>query len=53
MYVPGNGCIVASDKPRVVAVGNNIGVSATLRNRCNWIYPMSEGGLGWLLWDKT
>jgi hypothetical protein len=53
MYVPGNGCIVASSKPRVAMVGNNFGVSATMRNRCSWPYAMSEGGLGWLIWDKT
>jgi hypothetical protein len=49
MYVPGNGCIVADSKPRVVMVGNNFGVTTTLRNRCATGFPMSEGGLGWVI----
>ena len=47
MWVPGNGCIVTTDKPRVVPVGNNFGVSATFRNRCASAYNGSEGGLAW------
>jgi hypothetical protein len=47
MWVPGNGCIVTTDKPRVVIVGNNFGVSATFRNRCGSSYKGSEGGLAW------
>ncbi|MGH7428107.1 MAG: hypothetical protein ACREJ4_07085 [Candidatus Methylomirabilaceae bacterium] len=49
MWVPGNGCIVTTDKPRVVMVGNNFGVSATLTNRCGSSYKASEGGLAWII----
>lgn len=49
MWVPGNGCIVTADAPRVVMVGNNFGVSATLTNRCGTPYLASEGGLGWVI----
>ncbi len=51
MWVPGNGCIVAVDKPRVVMVGNNFGVSATFTNRCGGGYMGSEGGLAWLIYQ--
>jgi len=47
MWVPGNGCIVTIDKPRVVMVGNNFGVAATFTNRCGSAYKGSEGGLAW------
>ena len=47
MWVPGNGCIVTTDKPRVVMVGNNFGVTATFTNRCGSGYQGSEGGLAW------
>ncbi len=47
MWVPGNGCIVTTDKPRVVMVGNNFGVNATFQNRCGGAQKGSEGGLGW------
>lgn len=50
-WTPGNGCIVTVDKPRVVMVGNNYGVSATFTNRCAWTYRGSEGGLGWLVYQ--
>jgi hypothetical protein len=49
MWVPGNGCIVTADKPRVVVVGNNFAVNATLVNRCGSAYKASEGGLGWII----
>ncbi len=51
MWVPGNGCIVTVDQPRVVMVGNNFGVSATFTNRCAGGYMGSEGGLAWLIYQ--
>ncbi len=51
MWVPGNGCIVTVDQPRVVMVGNNFGVSATFTNRCGSGYMGSEGGLAWLIYQ--
>ena len=50
-WTPGNGCIVTVDKPRVVMVGNNFGVSATFTNRCGWTYRGTEGGLAWLIYQ--
>lgn len=47
MWVPGNGCIVTTNKPRVVMVGNNFGVNATFTNRCGALQKKSEGGLAW------
>ena len=47
MWVPGNGCVVTTDKPRVVMVGNNLGVNATFKNRCVVGQKRSEGGLAW------
>jgi hypothetical protein len=49
MWVPGNGCIVTVDKPRVVMIGNNFGVTATFTNRCGTPYKGSEGGLAWMI----
>jgi len=51
MWVPGNGCIVTVDKPRVVMVGNNFGVSATFTNRCGSSFLGSEGGLAWFIYQ--
>jgi len=51
MWVPGNGCIVTTDKPRVVMVGNNSAVRATLTNRCSSSYRASEGGLAWIIFQ--
>jgi len=47
MWVPGNGCIVTTTKPKVVMVGNNFGVTATFTNRCVGSQKKSEGGLAW------
>jgi hypothetical protein len=47
MWVPGNGCIITTNKPRVVMVGNNFGVNATFKNRCAGAQKKSEGGLAW------
>jgi hypothetical protein len=49
MWVPGNGCIVTTDKPRVVIAGNNFGVTGTFTNRCGSSMAGSEGGLAWLI----
>lgn len=51
MWVPGNGCIVTVDKPRVVMVGNNLGVTATFTNRCGGSFLGSEGGLAWFIYQ--
>jgi hypothetical protein len=51
IWVPGNGCITTVDKPHVVMVGNNFGVSATFTNRCGSGYMGSEGGLAWLIYQ--
>jgi hypothetical protein len=53
MWVPGNGCIVTTDKPRVVMVGNNFGFNATFQNRCGGAQKGSEGGLGWQIIQIT
>jgi hypothetical protein len=49
MWLPGNGCIVTVEKPRVVMIGNNFGVAATFTNRCGSAYKASEGGLAWMI----
>ncbi len=51
VWFPGNGCITTVDKPRVVVVGNNSGVSATFTNRCGSGYMGTEGGLAWLIYQ--
>jgi hypothetical protein len=51
MWVPGNGCIVTVDQPRVVMIGNNLGVTATMKNRCGGSVKGSEGGLAWIILD--
>lgn len=51
MWVPGNGCIVTVDKPRVVMVGNNMGVTATFTNRCGGGSMGTDGGLAWLIYQ--
>lgn len=51
VWIPGNGCIVTVDKPRVVMVGNNFGVTATFTNRCASGMMGSEGGLSWLIYQ--
>lgn len=51
MWLPGNGCIATADKPRVIMVGNSLGVSATFVNRCGSAFKGSEGGLGWLIYQ--
>lgn len=49
VWYAGNGCIVTSDKPRVVLIGNNLGVTATMMNRCAIGYKGTEGGLAWII----
>ncbi len=49
VWYAGNGCIVTVDKPRVVPVGNNLGVTATMMNRCASGYKGTEGGLAWII----
>ena len=49
VWIPGNGCIFTTDKPRVIAVGNDQAVQATFTNRCANPYKGSEGGLGWII----
>ena len=51
MWVAGNGCIVTTNKPRVIMIGNNLGVEATFTNRCITGYLGSEGGLAWLIFQ--
>jgi len=49
VWYAGNGCIVTVDKPRVVPIGNNLGVTATMINRCGSGYKGTEGGLAWII----
>jgi hypothetical protein len=53
MWIPGSGCIVTTDKPRVVMIGNNFGVSATFTNRCGGYQTGSQRGLAWLVFQIT
>lgn len=49
VWFAGNGCIVTVDKPRVVPIGNNLGVTATMINRYGDHYKGTKGGLAWII----
>lgn len=56
LYAPGipsdSRCVQPAGKPHVIMVGNQLNVTATFVNRCAEPHPMSESGLGWMLYER-